>query len=164
METLVVPVIVCVAAVILDGLLGEPRKWHPLVGFGRMVVGIERRLNRHPERPARAMAAGVLGVAILCVPFAVLAFSAEVWLDGWLLLVTQMVVLSLALSLRGLAEHGRAVSEPLGNGDMDAAREQVGRIVSRDAAALDSPGVAAAAAGGGVAPVGKHAGCHVGIS
>ena len=145
LETLVVPVIVCVAAVILDGLLGEPRKWHPLVGFGSMVVRVERRLNRHPDRPARAIASGLLGVAILCVPFVLLAFSAEVWLDGWPLVVAQAVVLSLALSLRGLAEHGRAVSGPLADGELDAAREQVAHIVSRDAAALDSSGVAAAA-------------------
>lgn len=145
MESLVIPIIVCVAAVILDHLLGEPRKWHPLVGFGQMVVGVEQRLNRHSDRPARAVAAGLLGVVVLCLPVVMLAFFAEAWLEGWLLLAVQAVVLSLALSMRGLAEHGRAVSEPLAAGDIDLAREQVGRIVSRDAAALDAQGVAAAA-------------------
>ena len=34
------------AGVVLDMLLGEPRRWHPLVGFGRLANAIERRLNR----------------------------------------------------------------------------------------------------------------------
>lgn len=145
METLVIPIIVCVAAVILDNLFGEPRKWHPLVGFGRMVVGVERRLNRYSDRPARAIMSGLLGTVVLCAPLVLLALFVEHWLEGWLLLWVQAVLLSLAVSMRGLAEHGRAVSVPLATGDIDGARAQVGRIVSRDAAALDARGVAAAA-------------------
>ncbi|XKH02372.1 adenosylcobinamide-phosphate synthase CbiB [Marinobacter nauticus] len=145
MENWAVPVIVSIAAVLLDHLVGEPRRWHPLVGFGNLVVWVERLLNSHPEPPARSLWVGGLGVLILCVPFVGLALAAEVWLDGWTLLVTQVVVLALAVSLRGLAEHGRAVGEPLARGDMDEARRRVGYIVSRDAAALDEQGVAAAA-------------------
>ena len=29
------------AAVVLDRLLGEPRRWHPLVGFGRLAQALE---------------------------------------------------------------------------------------------------------------------------
>lgn len=145
MENWAVPMIACIAAVLLDHLVGEPRRWHPLVGFGNLVVRMERLLNRQPDQPARSFRAGGLGVLILCVPFVGLALAAEVWLEGWTLLVTQVVVLALAVSLRGLAEHGRAVGEPLASGDMEEARRRVGYIVSRDAAALDEQGVAAAA-------------------
>lgn len=145
MENWAVPMIACIAAVLLDHLVGEPRRWHPLVGFGNLVVRMERLLNRQPDQPARSFRAGGLGVLILCVPFVGLALAAEVWLEGWTLLVTQVVVLALAVSLRGLAEHGRAVGEPLARGDMEEARRRVGYIVSRDAAALDEQGVAAAA-------------------
>ena len=34
------------AAVLFDRLLGEPKRFHPLIGFGRLVSAIERRLNR----------------------------------------------------------------------------------------------------------------------
>ena len=34
-----------VAGVALDALLGEPRRHHPLVGFGNLAAGLERRLN-----------------------------------------------------------------------------------------------------------------------
>ena len=63
-------------------------------------------------------------------------------LDGFWLLITQAIVLWLALSLRGLSEHGLAVAEPLHSGDLATAREQVSRIVSRQASALDERGVA----------------------
>ena len=33
------------AAVALDALLGEPRRWHPLVAFGRFADRIEQRFN-----------------------------------------------------------------------------------------------------------------------
>ena len=68
MENWAVPVIVSIAAVLLDHLVGEPRRWHPLVGFGNLVVRMERLLNRQPDQPARSFWAGGLGVLILCVP------------------------------------------------------------------------------------------------
>src|SRR5690348_18450434 len=34
-----------IAAVLLDAALGEPRRWHPLVGFGRWARYLENRLN-----------------------------------------------------------------------------------------------------------------------
>jgi len=144
-ENWAVPVIVCIAAVLLDHLVGEPRRWHPLVGFGNLVARMERLLNSQPDQSARSLCAGGLGVLILCLPFVGLALAAELWLEGWPLLVVQTSGVALAVSLRGLAEHGRAVGEPLARGDMDEARRRVSYIVSRDAAALDEQGVAAAA-------------------
>ena len=47
-------------AVGLDRLLGEPRRWHPLVGFGRLAAGLEARLNR--GRRAAGVAAWLLAV------------------------------------------------------------------------------------------------------
>ena len=35
-----------VAGVVLDLLLGEPRRFHPLIGFGALANRIERALNR----------------------------------------------------------------------------------------------------------------------
>ena len=40
-----------IAGVLLDRWLGEPRRWHPLVGFGRLATAVANRLNR-PERGA----------------------------------------------------------------------------------------------------------------
>jgi adenosylcobinamide-phosphate synthase len=144
-EIWVMPVIACISALLLDHLLGEPRNWHPLVGFGNLAVRVERCLNRQPGRSGKSVLAGAFGLLVVCGPFFALALLAEVWLTGWWLLIIQALVLWFALSLRGLAEHGRAVAEPLARGDLDEARRKVGFIVSRDATALDEQGVAAAA-------------------
>jgi len=54
------------------------------------------------------------------------------------------VLLYLALGARSLEEHAEAVAQSLEAGEVGRAREAVGRIVSRDVAALDEPGVAKA--------------------
>ncbi|MDO6824339.1 adenosylcobinamide-phosphate synthase CbiB [Marinobacter sp. 1_MG-2023] len=139
------PFVVCVLALALDRMLGEPRRLHPVVGFGRLAAVVEKTLNVTPGTPRRSLWAGCLAVLVLTGPVLCLAVWATVVLDSLLLLLAQAVALWLAMSLRGLTEHGRAVAEPLHEGDLAGAREQVSRIVSRQASALDEQGVAAAA-------------------
>ena len=59
-------------AVLFDTALGEPRRWHPLAGFGALASRLEAALNVGRVRTLR----GVLAVALLIVPPTVLA----VWL------------------------------------------------------------------------------------
>ena len=139
------PFIVCVLALLLDRLLGEPSRWHPLVGFGCLVTAIEKQCNIHPARPWQSMLKGLAALLIVTLPVLVVAVWLAMVLDGWWLLVAQAVVLWLAISLRGLTEHGLAVAKPLHSADLATAREQVSRIVSRQASVLDEQGVAAAA-------------------
>lgn len=139
------PFIVCVLALALDRLLGEPRRMHPVVGFGRWAASVEKRLNTAQENPQRSVPAGILAVLLVTVPVLILAVWVSLVFGGLLLMLAQVVALWLAISLRGLTEHGWAVAEPLHRGDLEKAREQVSRIVSRQASALDEQGVAAAA-------------------
>lgn len=141
-DALAIPVVICIAALVLDRCLGEPRRWHPLVFFGRQADRVERGLN---SPPGQGVARGALGLLILVAPLLAGAIVLVVWLPYPVLLVVEVLVLWLALSLRGLAEHGRAVEQPLAAGDLAQARLNVGRIVSRKAEALDETGVAAAA-------------------
>jgi adenosylcobinamide-phosphate synthase len=50
------------AGVALDLLLGEARRWHPLVGFGNLAKLLEARLNTGHLRIARGLAAWMLAV------------------------------------------------------------------------------------------------------
>jgi len=143
--SLFVSFIVCALALTLDRILGEPARWHPLVGFGRMVTAIERQFNTHSARPWQSILKGSAALLLVTLPILGVAVWLSMLLDGFWLLITQAIVLWLALSLRGLSEHGLAVAEPLHSGDLATAREQVSRIVSRQASALDERGVAAAA-------------------
>ncbi|MFP4607552.1 MAG: adenosylcobinamide-phosphate synthase CbiB [Thiohalospira sp.] len=129
---------VAITALLLDALLGDPRRGHPLAAFGILADAVEERLNRGKGVRLR----GAVGVVLLVAPFAVAA-----WWLGRVPVVGEAVaalVLYLAVGLRSLGEHARAVAEPLAAGDLTAAREAVGRLVSRDPAALDGAGVAGA--------------------
>ncbi|KQX97450.1 cobalamin biosynthesis protein CobD [Rhodanobacter sp. Root480] len=135
-------ILAVLGAVLLDAWLGEPRRAHPLVGFGRVARRVEARC--HADRRA----AGVLAWVITVLPPVVLC----AWLaDGlaarspWLSAGFSAVLLYLTIGLRSLGEHAQPVAAALCAGDLDAARVAVGRMVSRDTAALDPQQVAAAA-------------------
>ncbi|MHB1370300.1 MAG: adenosylcobinamide-phosphate synthase CbiB, partial [Pseudomonadaceae bacterium] len=128
------------AALVLDTLFGEPRRFHPLAGFGRLAAGLEARLNAD-GRGRRWHGAAAL--ALLVVPGVALA--------GWLQqqaavgAVFSVVVLYAAIGLQSLHRHAEPVGAALARGDLDAARADVSMLVSRDTAALDTEGVARAA-------------------
>jgi len=123
-------------ALVLDGLFGEPRRFHPLVGFGRLARALERCL--HADSRAR----GCLAVALLLTPFTLLALLIEALPWGG---AFDVAVLYLAIGWRSLGEHARRVRDALVGDDLCAARERVGCMVSRDTAALDHEGIARAA-------------------
>lgn len=134
--------IAMLSGVVLDRLLGEPRRAHPLVAFGRMARAIEARCyGDHRGRGVLAWAAAVLPASLLA---AWLQFELQAR-SPWLAAAFAAGVLYLTLGLRSLGEHAAPVARALRDGDLDAARAAVGRIVSRDTAALDGERVAAAA-------------------
>lgn len=143
--SLFAPFLVCTLALLLDRLLGEPRCLHPLVGFGRIVSAVEKRWNTQQDNPTRSMLAGLAALLLVTLPILALAVWISAVLEGLWLIMAQAVALWLAISLRGLTEHGRAVANPLQHGDLDKARYHVSHIVSRQASTLDEQGVAAAA-------------------
>jgi len=122
------------AAVLLDRLFGEVRRFHPLVGFGTLAAAIEKRLNR------RTIAGGVLGWALAVLPWVALALT----LRPLVPFAVDVLLLYFSLGARSLCEHAEAVARPLREGRLDEARQRVGWIVSRDTAALDESGVAKA--------------------
>ena len=131
-----------VLAVVLDAWLGELRRAHPLVAFGRLAGWTEKRLYKDRR---------VSG--ILAWNFAVLPIVAIVWLvmrtatsgSSWLVFAVGAVLLYLTIGLRSLGEHALPVATALNAGDLDAARTSVARMVSRDTALLDAERIAAAA-------------------
>jgi len=127
------------AALLLDALLGEPRRLHPLAGFGRLAVGLEARFNLD-GRGQRLHGAAAL--ALLVAPG--VAFA------GWLQqqpvvgALFSALVLYAAIGLKSLHQHAEPVAAALARDDLDAARAGVSMMVSRDTAALDAEGVSRA--------------------
>lgn len=136
--------ILAVAAALLDGLLGEPRHFHPLVGFGRLAEALEARWNSVLDRQGtRARFLGVVAVLLLTAPFT--AFAA--WLESIPMFGAAFGVLALyaALGLRSLGEHAEAVETALAADDLAEARRRVGYMVSRDTGDMKADDVARAA-------------------
>ena len=107
----------CVIALVLDRLLGEPRRWHPLVGFGWLAGRLEARLNRPGSAPVwRGLAAVLLAV----VPLTAAAALVFVLLPPSGQLVWASVVLWLALSLRGTDRTWRGGGDSAGCGGVGA--------------------------------------------
>jgi len=130
-----------ILAVLLDLWLGEPRRWHPLVGFGRLAQRIETLL--YGEQPKQRRLRGGLAVVLAVAPWVALAWLPALWPEFELLVGVLLLYLAIGGSSLGL--HGREVAAALADGDLAQARERVGRIVSRDAEKLDDAGVARAA-------------------
>ncbi len=126
------------AGATLDRLLGEPKRWHPLVGFGRVAGWVEARANRN----GGARLAGLLAWSLVVLPPVLLAGFLCTLPLGWLL---HPLLLCFALGGRALEEHGERVADDLAAGNLAAAREHVGWMVSRDTSSLDETGVAKAA-------------------
>ena len=125
-------------AILLDQLFGEPRRWHPLVGFGWLASAIELRCNR--GRPRRRQGVLAWSLAVLPLSFAALLLSNLPGI-GWLV---ELALLYLAIGLRSLSEHAMPIARALGAGNLGTARKLVGRIVSRNTESLDEAGVARA--------------------
>jgi adenosylcobinamide-phosphate synthase len=131
------------AAVLLDALLGEPRLWHPLVGFGRWARYFERSLNAGTTRsPFAQRVLGMVAVSVAVGPWVMLVTVATALpaLHYWVAVAT----LYFALGHQSLREHAQRVHQALEAGNLDEARVQVGYMVSRDTAKMDARAVAAA--------------------
>lgn len=130
------------AALALDHICGEPRRWHPLVGFGRVAATLESRLNdgrRCAGVYAVWIALGAPAVGVAAVLYGLTASAP--WL-GWL---AATLLAALAIGYRSLRNHIQAVYRPLVAGDIEAARAAVARVVSRDCQAMDAAAVRRAA-------------------
>lgn len=125
-----------VAALLLEFFLGEPKRAHPLVGFGWLATRLERRCNRTTGGIWRGVLAWLLLIGLSLAAFTLLRHFLGWWADA--------LALWFALGARSLFDHVRAIARPLSAGDLDAARMAVSRIVSRHCNELDETGVAKA--------------------
>lgn len=121
------------AGVLLDALLGEARRGHPLVGFGRLASAIERRLNRGRFGHAR----GILGWLLAVAPLTALAWlgatlAANANYANYAGYAVHAVMLYLCIGLRSLRDHNVPIAAALAAGDLGQARWLTSRIVSRD--------------------------------
>ncbi len=151
-------------AFFLDFILGEPRRWHPLVGFGNLANGLERYLNTPQSAHAQGSSVqpqraeknslpsdqrsqrwlGVWGWLLLVLPLAGFVLWLQLQLSLYGYIVVSVVSLYLSVGWQSLRQHALAVVQGYNANGIEEARQQVSRIVSRDSDAMDEAAVARA--------------------
>lgn len=125
-------------AIALDWLLGEPRRWHPLVGFGRLADRVERLCRGGPETASwRQRLRGIFAISLLLTPptlLLALLSALPLWGD-----LIGVAALYFSIGHRSLHDHARPVAEALAAGGEEEARRLAGRLVSRDPETLHIP-------------------------
>ncbi|WP_375546580.1 cobalamin biosynthesis protein [Actinophytocola gossypii] len=124
-----------------DGAFGDPRRGHPVAGFGRAAQRLERVLYRDHKL------AGVAHVAVL--GGGVVAAGALVERAGRhspvVRTLTTAAATWLVLGGRSLAVEGAAIGRELDAGELPAARERLPHLCGRDPSEMDAEGLARAA-------------------
>lgn len=127
------------AGYLADLMLGDPRRGHPVAGFGRCAAGLEA-LTYRDSRAAGAVHTSVL-VGSLVVLGAVLQRRSRDLAD----LVLMATATWVALGGTTLARTGSDMADLLAVGDLGGARALLPSLCGRDPAALDAEGLARAA-------------------
>ena len=118
-----------------DQVLGDPARWHPVAGFGRVATALERTTYADRRGP------GVAHVALLVGAAAAVGVVAE---RGPRTLFTAAATW-VVLGGRSLEREAEAVADLLAAGRLDEARERLTHLVGRDTTRLDEAEVARAA-------------------
>ena len=129
-----------VAGALLDAALGDPRRWHPVAGFGRAAAALERRLYAPSRAAGTGYAVLATGAPVALATAAAWATRRRPWLRAGLVAVTTWAVLG-GTTLR---REARAVADSLAGGDLPAARQRLPHLCGRDPSTLDESDLARA--------------------
>jgi adenosylcobinamide-phosphate synthase len=130
-----------VAGFALDRVIGDPRRGHPVAGYGRIAGALERKMYA-PQRDAGARFAGIaIGIPVAAAAVAALVTRRRPVARAAVTAVTTWAVLG-AMSLRREAE---AMADALEDGDLAEARRRLPNLCGRDPARLGESELARAA-------------------
>lgn len=115
-----------------DRLMGDPARWHPVAGFGRLATAVEGVVYAD-RRGAGVLHTLLLAGGAVALGRAVPDRTVPVAMCTWAV-----------LGGRSLAREAGAVHTHLAAGDLAAARDQVTHLVGRDPSTLDADEVARA--------------------
>jgi adenosylcobinamide-phosphate synthase len=143
--------VIVVAALILDALIGDPdwiwrRVPHPVVWIGKAIDTLEQALNVAEWSPQQRKIGGIGAVLWLVIGAMLIGLLIEIALPhGWVGITAKGLLASVLLAQRSLYQHVARVRNAFVDGGLDGARQAVARIVGRDPQRLDEAGVSRAA-------------------
>ena len=124
----------------LDAALGDPRRWHPVAGFGRAAGALERRLYTPRRRSGAVFTALAVGAPVLAGAAAAALTRRRPVARAALVAAATWTV----LGGRTLRREARIMAGHLERDDLAAARGRLGHLCGRDPSALDPPELARA--------------------
>ncbi|MEM7534219.1 MAG: adenosylcobinamide-phosphate synthase CbiB [Chloroflexota bacterium] len=141
--------LVIILAVMLDWIFGDPsNRFHPVAWMGTAIAKMGEYAPKSDD-PQRKFVFGGLAVLVGLVAASTIARlyrGIAAWFPPLISVLLEAVALKMMLSLRGLVDAGRQVEQPLLDGDIETARQQLSwHLVSRDTSALNESQVTAAA-------------------
>ncbi|MFY1651869.1 cobalamin biosynthesis protein [Solwaraspora sp. WMMB762] len=129
-----------VAGYALDTLFGDPRRWHPVAGYGRFAGAAERRLYRPTRRAGVAYTAVAVGGPVIAAVAASVLTRRHPIARAAIVAGTTWAV----LGGRTLRTEADVMAGALRRADVPAARRRLNHLCGRDPAALDAPELARA--------------------
>jgi len=160
--------LIAVLAFVMDRALGEPKKFHPLVGLGRWIKLVEGvlwqpfcevsdsvpRASKATSTKKLVLLSGFVAWSVVLLPLVFFLSVLTYSLPEPLALLATLVIVYFSIAPRSLAEHALAVYRPLAHEagqapthspeDLAEARQACGRIVSRDTDGLSRSELATA--------------------
>lgn len=116
-----------VVALLLDFIFGEPKKYHPLVAFGRWANYLEHKLHAKnssiKQQKTRGFIALIIAISPLLVLTSILTQSSP---------ALNPLILYFCIAPKSLLQHTLAVYRPLVANDLKLARYAISMIVSRE--------------------------------
>nr|WP_239067956.1 cobalamin biosynthesis protein [Actinomadura bangladeshensis] len=128
-----------VGGVVLDALLGDPRRWHPVAGFGRVASVVENSIYGD-SRWRGVVYSGVLVGGAGAVGVVLERVSRRFGVHG---LATAAVTWAV-LGGTSLGREGLVMARVLEQGDLEAARARLSHLCARDPEGMDAPGLSRA--------------------
>ena len=141
-------------ALLLDRILGEPTRCHPLIGFGNLADYLAKKFNRKSggaeqvaSTKGKSRFNGMTCWMLLVLPLPVALWTLNYFANDYavtndspwmfaLIWLLNSCVLYLAIGMQSLKQHAMQIYRPLADGDLNQARHFTGYMVSRDTQAL----------------------------
>jgi adenosylcobinamide-phosphate synthase len=127
------PAAALIAGFVADLLAGDPRRWHPVAGFGRLAGAVERAAYG----PSRARGVAATAVLVALPALAAQGLSRTCARSGIARELALAALTWVALGGRSLRREALAVGALLERGELEAARGALRALCGRDAGELD---------------------------
>ena len=122
-------------ALLIDWVVGDPQvSFHPVALIGKSALKLEKITRKIIPNE---FLSGMICTLIVTLVSATLAYMLVYFFD----IIAAAFCVFIAIALKSLLQHAKAVEKPLKNGFLGKARHEVGMITSRDTATLDGNGI-----------------------